>query len=85
LLFDGNHFDAFKIKVDNELYNKNYSKLRYIVNNFPGLISKICADMLFGEFPRITLPEGSNSDDNAEWLETGCTIPSFRLLATNPP
>jgi hypothetical protein len=69
LLFDGNHFDAFKIKVDNELYNKNYSRLRYIVNNFPGLISKICADMLFGDHPRITLPEGSNNDNNHKWLE----------------
>lgn len=68
-LFDGNHFDAFKIKVNNELYNKNYSRLRYIVNNFPGLISKICADMLFGDFPRITLPEGKNHDDNSDWLE----------------
>lgn len=69
LLFDGNHFDAFKIKVDNELYNKNYSRLRYIVNNFPGLISKICADMMFGDFPRIMLPEGANHDDNSDWLE----------------
>jgi hypothetical protein len=69
LLFDGNHFDAFKIKVDNEQYNKNYSKLRYLVHNFPGLISKICADMLFGTVPRITLPEGANNDDNADWLE----------------
>ena len=69
LLFDGNHFDAFKIKVDNELYNRNYSRLRYVVNNFPGLISKICADMLFGDHPRITLPEGDNGDDNADWLE----------------
>lgn len=69
MLFDGNHFDAFKIKVDNQLYNKNYSRLRYIVNNFPGLISKICADMLFGNRPRITLPEGSNHDDNSKWLE----------------
>ncbi len=69
LLFDGNHFDAFKIKVDNNLYNKNYSRLRYVVNNFPGLISKICADMLFGNQPRITLPEGSNHNDNSDWLE----------------
>lgn len=70
LLFDGEHFDAFKIKVDNELYNKNYSRLRYIVNNFPGLISKICADMMFGEPPRITLPEGENHDNNSDWLES---------------
>lgn len=69
-LFDGNHFDAFKIKVDNEQYNKNYSRLRYLVNNFPGLISKVCADMLFGTAPRITLPEGANHDDNADWLES---------------
>lgn len=69
LLFDGNHFDAFKIKVDNNLYNRNYSRLRYVVNNFPGLISKICADMLFGDHPRITLPEGANHDDNSKWLE----------------
>lgn len=69
MLFDGNHFDAFKIKVDNEQFNKAYSRLRYIVNNFPGLISKVCADMMFGRPPRITLPEGSNNNDNSEWIE----------------
>lgn len=69
MLFDGNHFDAFKLKVDDAAYNKNYARLRYIVNNFPGLISKICADMMFGDKPRITLPEGSNHDDNSDWLE----------------
>lgn len=68
-LFDGNHFDAFKIKVDNALYNRNYSRLRYIVNNFPGLISKICADMLFGDKPRISFPLGANKNDNHKWLE----------------
>lgn len=69
MLFDGNHFDAFKIKVDNEQFNKAYSRLRYVVHNFPGLISKVCADMMFGRPPRITLPEGNNNNDNSKWIE----------------
>jgi hypothetical protein len=55
-LFIGEHFDAFRIKVNNEAYSKQYAKLRYVVMNFAGLLSKVSADMLFSEPPVIRLP-----------------------------
>lgn len=54
--FSGDHFDAFSIKVDSKQYNRAYAELRYIVNNFPGLLSKVSADFLFSEPPIIRLP-----------------------------
>lgn len=55
-LFSGDHFSAFNIKVDNKDYNKTYAQLRYVVNNFAGLLSKVSADFLFSEAPSIKLP-----------------------------
>jgi hypothetical protein len=57
-LFQGNHFDAFKQSVNSTDYNKNYSILRYVAANFAGLISKVCADMLFSEPPKIKTEDG---------------------------
>lgn len=48
-LFFGRHFDAFNIRVNSTDFNKAYGVLRYISVNFAGMISKICADMLFSE------------------------------------
>lgn len=49
LLFEGKHFDAFAIKINSPLYAQQYAKLKYVAVNFAGLISKVSADMLFGE------------------------------------
>lgn len=49
LLFDGKHFEAFAQKIHSNLYGQNYARLKYVVVNFAGLISKVSADMLFGE------------------------------------
>lgn len=57
-LFEGDHFDAFKIKIDNKKFGEVYEKLKYIKVNIAGLISKICADMLFSEHPTITVKDG---------------------------
>jgi hypothetical protein len=57
-LFAGRHFDAFKIKVQNEHYNRDYAMLKYVTANFAGLISKLAADMLFGEPSKIKVPDG---------------------------
>lgn len=54
----GEHFDAFSIKINTEKFNKEYGKLRYIVANFAGLVSKIVSDMLFSEPPKITVENG---------------------------
>lgn len=55
-LFKGEHFDAFRVKINNEQYSKDYAKLRYLVMNFAGLLSKVSADMLFGDETLIKLP-----------------------------
>lgn len=48
LLFRGQHFEAFNIRLENEL-DRRWGHLRYVVANFAGLISKVMADMLFSE------------------------------------
>lgn len=64
LLFQGKHFDAFAIKIQSPLYQQQYARLKYVTVNFAGLISKVSADMLFGEEIKI---EASN-DAQQKWL-----------------
>lgn len=59
-LFFGRHFQAFSIKMQSDTFGKEYAKLKYIVANFPGLISKIIADFLFIEPPKFKAPEGGD-------------------------
>lgn len=47
-IYYGDHYDAFLIKADKEI-RERYARLRYIVGNFGGLMSRVLADMLFGE------------------------------------
>lgn len=47
-LYYGDHYKAFAIKAEKGFTDK-YAQLRYITANFAGIISKIMADMLFGE------------------------------------
>lgn len=61
-IFFGEHFEAFNIKTGGE-FKAEFSKLenlRYVMVNFGGMISKLSADMLFEEFPKITMP---NADE----------------------
>jgi len=60
LLYRGKHFEAFALKISDPKYNKEYERLRYIVANFPGLMSKILADMLFGESVSFDLEDENN-------------------------
>lgn len=57
-LFIGDHFTAFNITIDNEMYGREYAKLRYVKANFAGLISRVIADFLFSEPITIKCPEG---------------------------
>jgi hypothetical protein len=57
-LLMGEHFEAFNVRINDERYTKEYSKLRYIMVNFAGLISKVVADMLFSEAPKFKAPDG---------------------------
>jgi hypothetical protein len=61
-LLEGKHYDAFAIKAEKG-FTERYSKLRYITCNFAGLVSKVIADILFGEGIQII------SDNNQDWLE----------------
>lgn len=47
-LYAGNHYKAFAIKAEKG-FTEKYSQLRYITANFAGIISRIMADMLFGD------------------------------------
>lgn len=47
-LYFGNHYKAFAIKAEKGFTDK-YSQLRYVAANFAGLLTRIMADMMFGE------------------------------------
>lgn len=64
-LLMGEHYEAFSIRIDNTVYGENYGKLRYVSANFAGLLSKVCADMLFSE--PITLKVDDDGDQ--EWID----------------
>lgn len=47
-LYNGDHYSAFAIKGEKD-FTEKYNRLRYVVANFSGLMSRVSADMLFGE------------------------------------
>lgn len=63
-LYHGNHYKAFAIKAEKG-FTDRYAKLRYIAANFAGLLSKVMADMLFGE--KVTFD--CNDKNNQKWLD----------------
>lgn len=76
-LFMGRHFEAFKIKIDSDQFNRAYSRLRYVAVNFAGLLSKIMADMLFSEPPTIKLEGGDQAWVDAFWRENEMDIQCY--------
>lgn len=61
-LLAGEHFDAFALKGDRN-FTIGYAKLRYVVCNFAGLVSKVSADFLFGKEAHVI------AEKNKEWIE----------------
>lgn len=61
-LYDGNHFDAFSLKAEKD-FTQRYTRLRYVVANFAGLISKVMADMLFQEALKIDMEKNQDFID----------------------
>jgi hypothetical protein len=55
-LYEGEHFEAFSVKIPGE-FSTQYKKLRYLTANFAGLMSRVIADMLFGESLTIDLKD----------------------------
>jgi hypothetical protein len=63
-LYFGNHYKAFALKAEKGFTDK-YAQLRYISANFAGLISRIMADMLFGEKIKFDCEDKGNQ----EWVD----------------
>jgi hypothetical protein len=82
-LFMGKHFEAFRIKIDDEKYNRAYARLRYVVVNFAGLLSKIMADMLFSEPPTIKVPKGDQDWVDAFWRENKMDVQCYESALGN--
>ena len=61
-LLNADHYGAFSIKGE-KLFTEKYNRLRYVVVNFAGLVSKVSADMLFGE------GVGLYGDKNQDFIE----------------
>lgn len=82
-LFMGQHFDAFRIRIDDERYNRAFAKLRYVMVNFAGLISKIVADMLFSEPIVVKVPDGDQEFVDALWKENQMDIQCYESALAN--
>lgn len=82
-LFLGNHFEAFRIKIDDENYNRAYARLRYVVVNFAGLLSKIMADMLFSEPITVKVPDGDQDWVDAFWRENKMDVQLYESALSN--
>lgn len=82
-LFLGKHFEAFRIKIEDERYNRAYAKLRYVVVNFAGLLSKITADMLFSEPPTIKVPKGDQEWVDAFWRTNKMDVQCYESALGN--
>lgn len=63
-LYFGDHYTAFAIKAKKG-FPEQYAKLRYVVANYAGLVSRIGADMLFGE-PIVIDVKDANTQ---KWLD----------------
>lgn len=82
-LFLGKHFEAFRIRINDERYNRAYARLRYIVVNFAGLLSKIMADMLFSEPPTIKVAEGDQEWVDAFWRANNMDVQCYESALSN--
>lgn len=82
-LFLGKHFEAFRVKIDDEKYNRAYARLRWVVVNFAGLLSKIMADMLFSEPPTIKVPKGDQDWIDAFWRANKMDVQCYESALGN--
>lgn len=82
-LFEGKHYEAFNIKIADADFNKTYSALRYVAVNFAGMISKIVADMLFGEPIKIMVPEGDQKWIEGLWRDNRMDVQCYESALAN--
>lgn len=64
LLFKGKHQDVFE-RIQRWLEKEQDKAITYVVCNFAGLLSKVAADMLFGETPRFIVGEEKTEEQIA--------------------
>ena len=65
-LFKGQHDEVFK-KVQRRLESQDQNVMTYLVTNYCGLLSKLSADMLFGENPKFKA-ENDNTNNRLQEL-----------------
>lgn len=82
-LFLGKHFEAFRVRIDSEIWTREYGKMRYIVANFAGLVSKIVADLLFIEPPKINVPDGDQDYIDDLVLENKLRVQNYESAIQN--
>jgi len=82
-LFEGKHYEAFRIRIDSGAYNEAYNKLRYVKANFAGLLSKVVADMLFSEPVQIRVPGGDQEFVDALVQENHLNIQFYESALSN--
>lgn len=64
LLFKGKHHDVFE-RIQRWLEQQQDRSMVYVVCNFAGLLSKVSADMLFGETPRFIVGEEKSKEQES--------------------
>ncbi len=82
-LFIGDHFGAFAYYMDDERFTAQYQKLRYVMANFAGLISKVIADFLFSEPITARVPDGDQDFLDALWRENNLDTQLYESALTN--
>lgn len=64
-LLEGNHYSAYLGELGDKFSDK-YRYLRYLQCNFAGLLSKVIADVLFGE--KVMIESKDKNDDEQEFI-----------------
>lgn len=69
LLFEGSHDEVFK-NIQSTIESPDEVAMTYLVANYCGLVSKLSADMLFGESPVIRIGDNDSANDRLQELIT---------------
>ncbi len=65
-LLEGQHYNAFMSEIG-EKFSDKYKYLRYMTCNFAGLVSKVMADILFGE--KVVIESVKKKKDEQEFID----------------
>lgn len=65
-LLEGNHYSAYMSEIGDK-FSDRYKYLRYITCNFAGLLSKVMADVLFGE--KVTIESPTKDTKEQEFID----------------